>query len=553
MTEWYEWRDAPPGQYAVLGDPVSHSLSPRLHTWTGRASGHEQPYNAIRVPAGELGSALLHLKERGYLGVNCTVPLKKEAWLQSRSWPPFAGRVDGVNCLKLRDFSSTNTDVHGFMAMLAEHNISGRILVLGSGATARTVVYALTRMGHLASVWARRPEAIDFARVEVLHRPSTSGFSVVINATSAGHAGLAVPVEWEGEGLALDVNYGAPAQPFLASARAAGWRAYDGLPMLVHQAVEARRFWGIDAPSDLGAMLCAVMPVGEGPGWSIAVEGVKRGEVVVMPTETVLGLAADALNQAAVERIFAIKGRPATNPLIVHVADKEAAKQLVREWPPVADQLAKQFWPGPLTMVLPKANSVPAITTGGLDTVAVRVPSHPVAQKFLRDTGRCLAAPSANLSGELSPTRVEHLNPLVREQVWAVLEGEASEIGIESTVVRVSAKELVILRPGHITAEQLRSATGLPVRYAVGAEDQASPGHMLRHYAPRARVHLVEQLDGRTPAIEVGDQTPDDYARLLYTRLHELDAGGEPEVWIELPPDTEEWRAVRDRLNRMVG
>lgn len=550
---WFEWRDASTGHFAVLGDPVSHSLSPRMHQWAARAAGQDLTYEAIRVPAGELRDALTFLQQRGYLGVNCTVPLKKEALLLARKRPTFAARVDGVNCLKLSDWSSANTDVDGFMAMLTEHDVSGKILVLGSGATARTVVYALARMGHLATVWARRPEAIDFGPVEILDRPSTYGFSVVINATSAGHSGLAVPVEWEGQGLALDVNYGAAAQPFLASARAAGWQAFDGLPMLVHQAVEARRFWGIDAPSDLGAMLCAVMPVGEGPGWSAAVEGVTRGEVVVMPTETVLGLAADALNPDAVRRIFAIKGRPATNPLIVHAASREAARQIVRDWPPIADVLAERFWPGPLTLVLPKASSVPDVTTGGLDTVAVRVPSHPVAQQFLRDSGRFLAAPSANLSGELSPTLSEHLSPHVRQQVWAVLDGEATEIGIESTVVRVMPDELVILRPGHISAAQLRSATGLPVRYAVGAENQASPGHMLRHYAPRARVHLVARLEGQTPAIEVGDQTPSDYARFLYARLHALDAAGASEVWIELPPDTEEWRAVRDRLNRMVG
>ncbi|MBX3095281.1 MAG: threonylcarbamoyl-AMP synthase [Fimbriimonadaceae bacterium] len=569
MTEWFEWRDAPPGDYAVLGDPIAHSLSPRLHAWAARAAGLEEIYRAIRVPKGELAEALERLISLGYRGVNCTVPLKEEACSLARGMSAELAELGAVNTLILPSLFGYNTDLYGFSYDLYEQNPGTRpVLILGSGGTARIVAKSFHRSRPF-TIWARRDESLEWARAAGYQTTTevqrSSDYGVIVNTTSAGHSGEAPPVIWiaaKRRGLAYDVNYGDASIPFLSEAKQADWRVRDGLGMLIMQAAHSRRVWFLDepplnvlqdVPTISGSMFCAVRPVSDKKyAWRAAVKGLKRGEVVVLPTETVLGLAADALSTEAVAKIFTIKGRPATNPLIVHVQNAAQAQGLTSEWPEVASVLAEKFWPGPLTLVLPKQPKVPDVTTGGLDTVALRVPNHPVALRFLADCARPLAAPSANLSGELSPTRIEHLNPVIREQVWAVLDGEASQIGIESTVVRVYDDDLVILRPGFITAEQLRQATGLPVRYAEGKESESSPGHLTRHYSPKARVHLVANGELQTPSITIGTHTPQLFARQLYGWLHEYDNLGESDVWIEMPPDTEDWRAVRDRLNRMV-
>jgi L-threonylcarbamoyladenylate synthase len=215
----------------------------------------------------------------------------------------------------------------------------------------------------------------------------------------------------------------------------------------------------------------------------------KAGDLVVFPTETVYGLGANALDPAAVQRIFAAKGRPSDNPVIVHVASIEAAKKLVAEWPPLADRLARALWPGPLTLVLPRAPHVPDAVTGGLPSVAVRVPSHPVAQALLRAAGVPLAAPSANTSGRPSPTTAQHAEADLGDKVPLYLDGGPTELGVESTVVSLLGPAPVLLRPGGVPREALEK---LAQGWARPGEGPAvSPGMKYRHYAPKAKVRIL--------------------------------------------------------------
>jgi L-threonylcarbamoyladenylate synthase len=216
----------------------------------------------------------------------------------------------------------------------------------------------------------------------------------------------------------------------------------------------------------------------------------KSGQLVVFPTETVYGLGANALDPAAVQRVFDAKGRPADNPLIVHVASVEAAKKLVASWPPLADRLARAFWPGPLTLVLPRAPQVPDLVTAGLGSVAVRVPAHPVAQAVLRAAGVPVAAPSANTSGRPSPTTAQHAESDLGDKVPLYLDGGPASVGVESTVVSLLGAEPVLLRPGAIPREALERMAPAWGK-ASGAGPALSPGTRHRHYAPRAKVRLV--------------------------------------------------------------
>lgn len=222
--------------------------------------------------------------------------------------------------------------------------------------------------------------------------------------------------------------------------------------------------------------------------------------MVAFPTETVYGLGANALDPSAVRRIFAAKGRPADNPLIVHVADPEAIPPLVSDWPPAAQKLLQAFWPGPLSIIVPRSPLIPDQVTAGLDTVAIRMPSHPVAQAFIRACRLPIAAPSANLSGRPSPTTGIHVWNDLQGKIAAVVDGGPCQVGVESTVVDVTAPVPMILRPGGITREQLRAVLGEvdvdPVVVARAKYDQQftprSPGMKYKHYAPRAEVYLVE-------------------------------------------------------------
>ena len=226
-----------------------------------------------------------------------------------------------------------------------------------------------------------------------------------------------------------------------------------------------------------------------------AVDALRAGEVIGLPTETVYGLAADASNPEAVRRIFAIKGRPANHPVIVHIASAADAASWAREFPPVARALAGSFWPGPLTLVLPRAPSVPLDVTGGQDTVALRVPSHPVAQAVLTAFGGGLAAPSANRYGRVSPTTAAHVRADLGDAVRIVLDGGPSEVGLESTIVACLDGRVTILRPGQIDADAIAAVTG-PLTDASPAAPRV-PGSVVSHYAPRTPVHVVapDQLD----------------------------------------------------------
>jgi L-threonylcarbamoyladenylate synthase len=502
-----------------------------------------------------------HLQRLGYRGVNVTVPHKAEAFAWCPSHDEWAARVGVVNTINLRTRHGANTDAPGFLASLAGLAV-GRALVLGAGGSAVAVVRALESVGWDVTVWARRPEAAQALGVGVANTLRTEGFDLVVNATSAGLAGETLPVEWVGTGLAYDLVYGPAAQPFLQPPQQAGWAAQDGLSMLIHQAALALAQWeGCEPP--VAAMECAVRPVPYSGEHQAVIQGhLQRGQLVVVPTETVFGLAANALDPDAVARIFAAKGRPADNPLIVHVRDVAQAQSLAAEWPDLAQKLADAFWPGPLTMVLPKQAHVPAITTAGLDSVALRCPRHPVLPALLAVLDFPLAAPSANLSESLSPTALDDLEPRLTRRAAAVLQGEPTEFGIESTVVRVTPDGVRLLRPGAISRAQIEAVVGAIL--ANDAEEKASPGLRKRHYAPRTPIHLVDQLDASHPGLVIGSPTigpqqvampadPHAYAQSLYRELARLDRAGHKAIFIQRPPSTPEWEAVHDRLNRMVG
>ncbi|MCL2194468.1 MAG: L-threonylcarbamoyladenylate synthase [Oscillospiraceae bacterium] len=230
----------------------------------------------------------------------------------------------------------------------------------------------------------------------------------------------------------------------------------------------------------------------------VAAHMLRAGEVLAMPTETVYGLAANALSPAAVAKIFTAKGRPQDNPLIVHIADAKQALPLVREFPLPAKQLAAAFWPGPLTMILPKHPSVPVATTAGLDTIALRVPNHPAALALLQVCELPLAAPSANRSGSPSPTTAQHVRDDLNGRIAAIVDGGACTLGVESTVLDLTGSTPVLLRPGGVTQAQIEQVLGreiavsLAVTQPLGEHEQpASPGLKHRHYAPKAQLTLV--------------------------------------------------------------
>jgi L-threonylcarbamoyladenylate synthase len=287
-----------------------------------------------------------------------------------------------------------------------------------------------------------------------------------------------------------------------------------------------------------------------------ASQALLAGELVGMPTETVYGLAAVATNPAAIERVFRVKGRPSDNPLIVHLADVERVPQVATGISREAEQLAAAFWPGPITLVLLKNSVIPDSVTAGRPTVAVRVPSHPVALALLRATDRPLAAPSANLFTSLSPTRAEHIDPEIGDQLAMILDGGPCEIGLESTVVDCTGSP-VILRPGRIRQEEIEAVLGHHVPFAE-AKGKA-PGQYPRHYAPRTPLMLVTKLRPQDAGLTFGPANegqiqmpadPDRFAARLYAALHELDQLGASRVYVEKPPLDPQWNAVWDRLRK---
>jgi L-threonylcarbamoyladenylate synthase len=281
---------------------------------------------------------------------------------------------------------------------------------------------------------------------------------------------------------------------------------------------------------------------------------IRAGELVAFPTETVYGLGANALDPAAIEKIYAAKGRPPSSPLIVHVSSIEMARSLVREWPERAEQLARIFWPGPLTLVLPKQPHVPDCVTAGLDTVGVRMPAHPIAQELIREAGIPIAAPSANRFSELSPTTAQHVRDGLGNSVSMVLDGGPSNVGIESTVLSLAGPAAILLRPGMVTQQEIEAVIG-PVRVLkrVAEGAHSSPGLHARHYSPKTPLLLIEPGQVPTSGRGIFLQMPTDpreCAAVLYERLHEADAQGFDWIAIEQPPRTEEWSAICDRLER---
>lgn len=299
-----------------------------------------------------------------------------------------------------------------------------------------------------------------------------------------------------------------------------------------------------------------------------AAELLRHGGLVAFPTETVYGLGANALDAAAVARIFQVKGRPSTSPLIVHVASIQAARELAREWPPTAQTLAERFWPGPLTLVLARNPRIPDIVTAGLDTVGLRMPAHPVALELLRAAGVPVAAPSANRFGRVSPTRAEHVRQALGDAVDLILDGGPTELGLESTVLSLAGPP-TLLRPGMILREQIEELIG-PVRAAPRTrkgEAQPSPGLHPRHYSPATPLVLV--TDGALPAgrgaylwirrpaaaaraVRMPPRARD-YAARLYETLLQLDREGWDWIAAEMPPEEPEWAPILDRLRRAAA
>jgi L-threonylcarbamoyladenylate synthase len=295
-----------------------------------------------------------------------------------------------------------------------------------------------------------------------------------------------------------------------------------------------------------------------------AVKILRAGGLVAFPTETVYGLGADARNESAIAKIFHAKGRPSTNPLIVHVADSNVAKRYAKTWPDAAEQLARELWPGPITLVLPKSSDIVSSVTAGRDTVGLRAPNHPLALRLLEDFDGPLAGPSANKSNRVSPTTAEHVRQSLGSAVDLILDGGPCAIGIESTVLDLSSKTPRILRPGGISRDIIEKIIGpveLTTEIVDASKPAASPGQHAVHYAPSTRAYrfeanqssIVSNWQSRHADKEctiITFDTPSDFARLLYHKLHEADEKRVDAIWIELPPDDPQWHAVRDRIIR---
>jgi len=304
----------------------------------------------------------------------------------------------------------------------------------------------------------------------------------------------------------------------------------------------------------------------------------RRGGLVAFPTETVYGLGANAYDSRAVARIFDVKGRPRLDPIIVHVADVSWLRRVVAEVPKLARELAERFWPGPLTLVLPKKKSIPDIVTAGLKTCGVRAPDHPLAQKLLRRADVPIAAPSANRFGQLSPTRAEHVRAQLGDRIDLILDGGPCRIGVESTVLELTGDRPCLLRPGGVTLEELEKVAG-PIE--VAQTDAAgphippsSPGQFPQHYAPRTPLIVLDRLEqlpaGQrvglitlgpvepprpVEAVEVLSQRSDlvEAAANFFAALHRLDAS-DLDLICALPfPDQGLGRALNDRLRRAAA
>jgi L-threonylcarbamoyladenylate synthase len=315
-----------------------------------------------------------------------------------------------------------------------------------------------------------------------------------------------------------------------------------------------------------------------------AAELLSAGEVVALPTETVYGLAANALDEKAVAKIFQVKGRPANNPIIVHVAGNEMARRCVADWPELVEKLSRSFWPGPLTLVLPRAKAIPDIVTAGGATVGVRWPSHPFIQAVIRECGFPLAAPSANLSNSISPTNAGHVRQQLGGKIPLIVDGAQSQVGIESTVLDLSVRPPRILRPGMIHEESLAAVIGNlePRTSNLEPANLKSPGLLRKHYSPKAKLLLLSwraeadlhaQLSTLSSqlvkthviahthipsgenfaSVSVIPHDAEAFARAIYAELHRCDAAEADLIIVEQPPDSPEWSGIVDRLRRAAA
>jgi L-threonylcarbamoyladenylate synthase len=304
----------------------------------------------------------------------------------------------------------------------------------------------------------------------------------------------------------------------------------------------------------------------------------RAGELVVFPTETVYGLGANASNPAAVRKIFEVKGRPPDHPVIVHLDNPRYLHRWVSDMPALAEKLAARFWPGPLTLILPKGENVNDIVTGGQDSIGIRVPSHPIAQQLLTAFGGGIAAPSANRFGRLSPTKPEHVREELGDAVRVILDGGESPIGLESTIVSCLGNEARLLRPGFITRSQLEQVVGELTVGGSGSVPRVSGDRRL-HYAPATPLAIVSSDDlekyagefvARQQKVAVLAMRPplntqrymtwinagkkaEAYAHNLYNHLRTLDSAGCARILVQELPDDERWAAILDRLQRASG
>ena len=315
-----------------------------------------------------------------------------------------------------------------------------------------------------------------------------------------------------------------------------------------------------------------------------AAERLRAGEVVALPTETVYGLAANTLDEKAVAKIFQIKGRPAHNPIIVHVSSNEMAQACVTKWTGLADKFSKAFWPGPLTLVLPRAEKIPNVVTADGETVGVRWPSHPFMQAVIRECGFPLAAPSANLSNQISPTNAEHVRAQLGDKISLIVDGGQSQVGIESTVLDLTVSPPRILRPGMIHAASL-AAVADNIQHPTSNIQHPrlkSPGLLAKHYSPKAKLVILNWADDADLKFQISNfkfqiadcrviahthipggfnaenvsVMPHDaeaFARALYAELHRCDAAETKLIVVEAPPASPEWSGIADRLRRAAA
>ncbi len=301
-----------------------------------------------------------------------------------------------------------------------------------------------------------------------------------------------------------------------------------------------------------------------------ACELLRQGELVAFPTETVYGLGADAANPEAIAKIYALKGRPSNHPVIVHLANVEQIENWAAHIPATAWQLTAQFWPGPLTLILPRASHVPLAVTGGQDSVGLRVPSHPVARRLLEAFRGGIAAPSANRYGRISPTLAAHVLQEFGDRAPLTLDGGDCEIGLESTIVSLVGKP-TLLRPGGISRAQIEAVIGTLAELNP-IDAPRAPGTTVSHYAPMTPLRLIDSVtlrDGCPPAAAVLSRSarPDSHRGLwitaasdpvryghdLYANLRALDQAGAPVILVETPPTDSDWEAVWDRLTRSAA